>query len=185
MSAPHLKKQEIGAALEDFTLRHLQSGEQRSLQQSLDGKGGGVVVFWSGVCSHCLRYDGYLNGFAARHPELTLVAVASRYGETEEQLRATAASRKLVFPILLDSDGAVARGWFTQQTPRVFLMDSRRTLLYRGAIDNFKYPEDPEYLAYLEPAISSFLAGQPIERAETPSFGCAIQSVFYTLPKPL
>ena len=24
-------------------------------------------------------------------------------------------------------------------------MDAQRTLLYRGAIDNFKYPEDPEY----------------------------------------
>ena len=57
--------------------------------------------------------------------------------------------------------------------------------LYRGAIDNFKFPEDNEYLAYLEPAIASFLAGQPIARAETASFGCAIQTVYYRLPKQL
>jgi hypothetical protein len=60
-----------------------------------------------------------------------------------------------------------------------------RTLLYRGAIDNFKYPGDPEYLAYLDPAVNSFLAGEPIARKETASFGCAIQSVYYILPKPL
>jgi hypothetical protein len=58
-------------------------------------------------------------------------------------------------------------------------------LLYRGAIDNFKYPGDPEYVAHLETAISEFLAGKPIRRAETSSFGCAIQSVYYTLPKHL
>jgi len=49
----------------------------------------------------------------------------------------------------------------------------------------FKYPEDSGHEAYLEPAIASFLAGEPIARNETASFGCAIQSVYYILPKPL
>jgi hypothetical protein len=79
----------------------------------------------------------------------------------------------------------VARQWFTQQTPRAFLVDSQQRLLYRGAIDNFKFPEDPGYQAYLEPAIEAFLSDRPIKRTETASFGCAIQSVYYNLPKPL
>jgi len=58
-------------------------------------------------------------------------------------------------------------------------------LRYRGAIDNFKYPQDPEYVAYLDPAIRQFLDGKPISRTETASFGCAIQSVYYNLPKAL
>ena len=69
--------------------------------------------------------------------------------------------------------------------PRVFLLDSSRKLLYRGAIDNFKYPQDPQYDAYLEPAIAAFMAGRPVERTETASFGCAISSVYYILPKVL
>jgi hypothetical protein len=64
-------------------------------------------------------------------------------------------------------------------------MDSNRTLLYRGAIDNYKFPEDPEFVAFLDPAIDQFRAGEPISRPETASFGCAIQSVYYTLPKAL
>jgi len=80
---------------------------------------------------------------------------------------------------------AVARELFTQQTPRAFLVDAESRLLYRGAIDNFKYPEDNEYEAYLEPAIEQMLAGKPIARPEVPSFGCAIQSVYYTIPRPL
>jgi thiol-disulfide isomerase/thioredoxin len=178
-------KQEIGLPVSDFVLPLISGDGERSLADFLPGKRGAVVLFWSGVCSHCLRYDDYLNHFGQRHPEVGLVALASRQGETADQIRATAAQRKLSFPLLHDATGAIARLWYTQQTPRAFLIDPGRSLLYRGAIDNFKYPDDSEYLAYLEPAIASFLAGEPIARSETPSFGCAIQSVYYILPKPL
>lgn len=181
-TAPHV--QELGGLADDFTLPGVNGG-QVNLSALLDGKKGAVAVFWSGVCSHCIRYDGYLNSFAGRHPDLALVVVASRAGETAEQIRKTMTERGIQFPILHDQGSLVARQWSTQQTPRAFLMDSGRVLLYRGAIDNFKYPGDPEYVAHLETAISEFLAGKPVQRAETSSFGCAIQSVYYTLPKHL
>ena len=181
---PSNAKQLIGGIVPEVSLP-LTSGGAGSLQQFLDGKKGLVVVFWSETCSHCLRYDTYFNEFAQNHPELGLVAIACRQGETASQILATIAQRKLRFPILHDQDGRVARQWYTQQTPRVFLIDSDRRLLYRGAIDNFRYPSDPDYQAYLRPAIEAFLAGKPIARAETASFGCAVQSVYYQLPKPL
>jgi peroxiredoxin len=181
-SAPHV--QEMGGLAEDFTLPGVNGG-QIHLSALLDGKKGAVVVFWSGVCSHCIRYDGYLNSFAERHPGLALVVVASRAGETPEQIRKTMAERGIHFPIGHDQGGSVARRWSTEQTPRAFLINSGRVLLYRGAVDNFKYPGDPEYVAHLETAISEFLGGKPVQRAETSSFGCAIQSVYYTLPKHL
>jgi thiol-disulfide isomerase/thioredoxin len=176
--------QEIGGTVDDFGLQNVHGGEQ-SLSGLLAGKKGAVVLFWSGVCSHCVRYDGYLNGFSQRHPELAFVAIASRQGETPEQIRKTMDERSLLFPILFDPGSQLAERWFTQQTPRVFLLDGQRSLLYRGAIDNYKYPTDPEYVAYLEPAIDDFIAGRPVARAETASFGCAIRSVYYILPKNL
>jgi len=182
ISAP--KVQEIGSSVDDFVLQDIRSGE-RSLSSFLSGRKGAVVVFWSGVCSHCIRYDEYFNSFEERHPDLALVAIASRHGETPEQIRKTIGLRELMFPMLHDRGGAVAQQWFTQQTPRAFLIDSHRALLYRGAIDNFKYPGDPGHVAYLEPAIAEFLSGRPVARAETASFGCAIQSVYYILPKSL
>ncbi len=184
MQVKQQAKQVIGGPVSEFKLPSL-DGAVRDLGYFLEGKKGVVVVFWSETCSHCIRYDGYLNSFAANHPEIGMVAIASRQGENLHQIRTTAAARKLLFPILYDSGGTVAREWFTQQTPRVFLIDPDRVLLYRGAIDNFKYPEDPEHVAYLDPAIESFLAGKPIERVETASFGCAIESVYYVLPKAL
>ncbi len=177
-------KQKFGEPLEDFSLQ-LTTGETISLSQSLEGKKGGVVVFWSATCSHCVRYDAYLDGFQARHPELAFLAVASRHGETVAKMRSAVAERKLTFPILLDADGKVAAKWFTQQTPRAYLFDSRRALIYRGAIDNYKYSDDPERVDYLEPAIGEFLSGAAVARPETASFGCAIQSVYYILPRAL
>lgn len=183
---PSLRKvQEIGSLLDDFTLPELNSGDQRSLTAALAGKRGVVVMFWSGVCSHCVRYDQYFNTFAEKHPDIALIVVASRHGETPEMINTAIAERGLKFSFVLDAGSALARGWYTQQTPRVFLMDANRKLLYRGAIDNFKYPVDPQYEAYLEPAIAALLAGKPVERTETASFGCAIYSVYYILPKAL
>jgi hypothetical protein len=176
--------QEIGAPADDFILPGVSKGRY-SLSGLMNGKKGAVVVFWSGVCSHCVRYDRYLNCFEQQHPELALVAVASRHGETPEQIRTTIGDRGLRFLILHDAAGEVARRWSAQQTPRAFLIDCGRVLVYRGAIDNFKYPGDPEYKAFLDPAVEQFLAGEPVERAETASFGCAVHSVYYTLPKHL
>jgi len=182
--------EELGHSLPDFTLPAIDGGV-RSLASFLEPAGirGGVVVFWSGVCSHCARYDGYLRDFPGCHPELALVGVASRQGETAADLRRVMTERRLGFPLLHDAGRAVAAEWRVAQTPRVFLVarggNGGLRLLYRGAIDNFKYPEDPAYEAYLEPAIEAFLAGRPVPRIESPSFGCPVESVYYTLPGPL
>ena len=179
------EKQKFGEQLGDFNLQQVHTGTPVSLSQMMAGKKGAVVVFWSGVCSHCVRYDPFLNAFEKRHPELAFVAVASRHGETMDSIQSSVKERNLTFPLLHDPGGKVAAAWFTQQTPRAFLMDSNRNLLYRGAIDNFKYAEDPEFVAYLEPAIDQFMKGEPVTRTETASYGCAIQSVYYILPRAL
>ncbi len=179
-----IEKQDFGEALPDFRLTDL-GGKTVSLSQSLEGKQGAVVLFWSSTCSHCVRYDATFDSFGARHPELAFVVLASRVGETADEVKLAAAERKLSFRVILDPGGIVAREWHTQQTPRAFLMDAERRLYYRGAVDNFKYPEDPEYVAYLEPAIVEHLSGKPVTRPETASYGCAIQSVYYMLPRAL
>ncbi len=176
---------QLGAPVSDFSLSLLNGSGERSLRHYLEAKQGAVVVFWSGVCTHCVRYDRYFNSFTALHPELGFFAIASRYSENLQQMQSAVQGRLLRFPILLDSSGAIAREWHSQQTPRCYLIDTGGRLLYRGAVDNFKLPEDDEYLAYLEPAIASFLAGKPIARPETASFGCAIETVYYHLPSQL
>ena len=167
-------KKKIGSPVEDFGLANI-DGEKVTLQAVLTGKKGAVVVFWSSICSHCSHYDGYLNGFAARHPEIGIVAVASRQRETSSQLRASATKRRLTFPILHDPTGKVATCWFALQTPLVFLLDPNHVLLYRGAIDNRNFPR-PVKTTYLETAIDEFLASRPITRHEIANFRCSIEN---------
>jgi peroxiredoxin len=176
--------QAIGLVTPDFTLETT-AGATQSLFGALEGTKGAVVVFWSSVCSHCQRYDAYLEDFRNQHPELALLVVASRPQETADEIRAAAGKRGLSFPILVDTGGRVARKWFTEQTPRAFVIDQDRKMIYRGAIDNFQFVDDADYSAYLEPAIEDLLAGRPVAQPETASFGCAIQSVYYNLPKIL
>ena len=180
-------EQTIGEAVPDLLTDLLSIGGGRvgPLRAAVAGKRAAVVVFWSGICSHCARYDEFLNSFTTRYPAIALVVIACRQEESRQDVQTTAARRGLCFPILYDTDRHIAHAWLVQQTPRVFLLDSDLRLAYRGAIDNFKYPADPDYRPYLEQAIDNLLGGRPITRAETPSFGCAIESVYYSLPKPV
>src|SRR5215475_9492953 len=136
------REQTIGSLLENFILPGINGG-QHSFSALLRGRKGAVVIFWSGVCSHCMRYDRYLNNFSRSHPDLALIVVASRDGETLEQLQKTKSERGIHFLILHDRSRAVARQWAAQQTPRAFLVDAGGALVYRGALDNFKYSGDP------------------------------------------
>ncbi|HEY2150893.1 MAG TPA: redoxin family protein [Vicinamibacterales bacterium] len=177
--------QAIGDILENLMLPAVDPAKGNcasSLEAALAGRRGAIVVFWSSACTHCVRYDGYFNQFEAAHPELAFYGVATRFSETLDDVRKAAADRGLRFPLYHSPDGAAAATYLAQQTPRVYLLDAKRVLVYRGALDNFKYPEDPEYQPYLERAIASFLRGEPVERQETGSFGCAVRSVYYSLP---
>lgn len=176
------ERQSTGCLMPDFTLP-LVDGGSFSLQGCLAERQAVVVVFWSGICSHCRRYDDYLHHLSARYP-VGLLAVASRQNESRAMLRATVVERCLRFPLLHDAERVVAHAWLVKQTPRVFLLDAHRRLVYRGAIDNFKYPHDPEYVAYLDAAIEALLAGKTPPRTVIPSFGCPIESIYYTLPQP-
>jgi hypothetical protein len=176
------KVQAIGCEVSDFRLTDL-DGRERSLRGEMAGKQAAAVIFWSCICSHCLRYDEYLNAFCGSHTDVALLAIASRRQETAEQLLRAAGERNLAFPILIDPGGSLAKQWHTEQTPRAFLVSADMRLQYRGAIDNFQFPGDPDYIAYLEPAIADLRAGRPVAQPETASFGCAIQSVYYQLQK--
>lgn len=144
-----------------------------------DGDPGTVILFWSAICSHCRRYDERLNAFEAEHPGVRLIVVASRQNEDRRSLATAVAERGLRFAVLLDGDRAVAKAFGVQQTPRAYLFDAQGRPAYRGAIDNFKYPRDEGFVAYLDEAIDDLRAGRDVRRRETPGFGCPIESVYY------
>ncbi|MEO1088587.1 MAG: redoxin domain-containing protein [Acidobacteriota bacterium] len=143
----------------------------------LDGESGLALVFWSAVCSHCRRYDPYLKAFGSRFP-VGLAVVGCRAGETMDDLERAAAGRNLTFPLLHDGDGDLARSWGARQTPTVFLL-AQGEVVYRGAIDDFTYPDAPGHRAYLDDAVEALLAGQSAPIDSTAAFGCPTESIYY------
>ena len=178
------EKQKFGEPLADFSLRDLK-GNTVTLSQTLEGKKAGVVVFWSSVCSHCVRYGEYLSSFEEQHPDIPLIALASRHGETLADIDKVVANQKLRFRILHDAGGKIAKDWYTQQTPRgsLWTRGERSSIVAPSITSSTKRIRSTS--SYLEPAIDQFLRGEEIAKPETASFGCAIQSVYYILPRAL
>jgi hypothetical protein len=81
------------------------------------------------------------------------------------------------FPVLKDADQKVAELLRAERTPEVVLLDARRTICYRGRIDDqfgvgFRRPK-PNRRDLVE-ALDEVLAGKPVSVARTQVTGCLI-----------
>lgn len=81
---------------------------------------------------------------------------------------------KLNFLYLKDADQSVARRFGAQVNPEVFLFNSKRELVYKGAIDDCWENEHMVTQAYLEDAIEEALDGIEPDFPEIPSVGTPI-----------
>jgi peroxiredoxin len=81
---------------------------------------------------------------------------------------------ELHFMYLKDSDQTVAKKFGATSNPEVFLFNSKRELVYKGAIDDNWESENGVTAAYLEEAIEEALDGMEIDFPEIPTNGTAI-----------
>jgi hypothetical protein len=61
------------------------------------------------------------------------------------------------------------------RTPEVFLFNSRRELVYHGAVDDSWDNENAVMQVYLEDAIEYCLDGLEVDYPEIPPVGCSIK----------
>lgn len=80
----------------------------------------------------------------------------------------------LHFMYLKDADQSVAKQFGATKNPEVFLFNSKRELVYKGAIDDNWESESGVTGAYLEDAIEETLDGMEIDFPEIPSNGTDI-----------
>lgn len=78
------------------------------------------------------------------------------------------------FMYLKDADQSVAKRFGATANPEVFLFNSKRELVYKGAIDDNWETESGVTGAYLEDAIEEALDGMEIDYPEIPATGTAI-----------
>jgi len=137
-----------------FVKKHYGSGSMQKLQQQATGDG----VVWLSIASSAPGKQGYLapGEAAAKQSELGMHSTA----------------------LLLDPDGAVGRLYEARTTPDMFVINKDGVLVYKGAIDDQPTP-DPASLAgaknYVAAALANLKAGQPVETAQTKSYGCSVK----------
>ena len=176
---------EIGKPAPDFTLRDL-DGKETKLS---DHKGKVVVLEWFNPGCPFVKNahsKGSLKDAAKRHAKSGVAWLAVNSGAAGKQGHGAEANREgaktfgLEHPILLDETGAVGKAYGATNTPHLFVVDAKGTLVYRGAVDNSpdgegQSPENGKLVSYVDAALADLAAGKPVATADTKAYGCSVK----------
>jgi cytochrome c biogenesis protein CcmG/thiol:disulfide interchange protein DsbE len=95
-----------------------------------DAFGGKVVVvhFWTSWCPSCLREIEALESLCGEFRERGFAPVSVNVGETKAAAMEALRTRKVTYPILLDTDSATARLYGVRGVPTTFVVDRAGTI---------------------------------------------------------
>ena len=165
----------IGRMIPDVGFTDL-DGKARRLS---DGRKGTVVIMTSATCPVSKRYATSIAGLQKEVASqgLTLLLVNPLGSEKPEDIKAQLAAAGLTAPYVHDKEKALATALQARTTTEVFLLDGRRTLVYRGAFDDqygINYNLDAPKHRYLHDAIAAFLKGEAPAVPATAAPGCEL-----------
>jgi peroxiredoxin len=137
-----------------FVKKFYGSNTMQNLQKEETAKG----VVWLRINSGAPGHDGYQ----------TAADLASYVSENH-----VAATHSLI-----DADGKVGHTYGARNTPQMFVINPKGTLIYAGGIDN-KPSADPADIAtatnYVRAALDEAMAGQPVKTPTAPPYGCSVK----------
>jgi thiol-disulfide isomerase/thioredoxin len=163
----------VGRQAPDISFTDI-NGKAGRLSDLKDQKGV-VVAFTSTSCPVSKKYAPVLTRLEKtyRDKDVAFVFVNPIASDSVEGVKALG----FIGPYVHDSAGAFAGEMGANVTTDVFLLDSARTVIYRGAVDDQYgegYSHDEPTRTYLASAIDSLLANKPPVIAATEASGCAL-----------
>lgn len=175
----------VGQPAPDFTLSDL-DGKTVKLSSF---KGKTVVLEWFNPGCPFVKKShgkGTLKEAAAKHTKSGVVWLAinssgaGREGHGLEPNRDAAKTWSMSHPILVDATGEVGKKYGATNTPHMFVIDDKGTLVYKGAIDNSpdgegESPTDGKLVSYVDEALAAVAAGKAVKTAETKAYGCSVK----------
>jgi peroxiredoxin len=176
---------EVGKPAPDFALKDLDGKEVRL--SSFKGKT--VVLEWFNP--GCPFVDkahtkGSLKEAAKKHTKNGVVWIAVNSGAAGKQGHGVDTNRTgakkygMEHPILLDESGEVGKTYGATNTPHLYVIDDKGTLVYRGAVDNSpdgegESPTGGKLVSYIDEALVAVAAGKTPATAETKAYGCGVK----------
>jgi peroxiredoxin len=162
----------------DFTLNSF-DGKTISLS---DYKGKIIVLEWFNYeCPFVLRHYGSqptMIGLANKYKDRNVVwlAINSSSHATPEANIEFAQKRSLPYPILDDRSGKVGRAYGAKTTPHMYVIDTKGSIAYQGAIDNDERGRKGQNLInYVDKALAELTAGKEVSITDTMSYGCPVK----------
>lgn len=138
-----------------------------------------VVVFLGTQCPIGNAYVPVLNDLQKRYSDqgVQVVAINSNLADNAEAVAKHVEEFKVEFPMLVDERQVVADIFGARRTPEAFVLDRRRTIRYRGRIDDrfgYTYKRAKARRNDLEDALKELVAGDDVSVSETEPAGCII-----------
>ncbi|MDQ3815258.1 MAG: redoxin domain-containing protein, partial [Armatimonadota bacterium] len=137
-----------------------------------------VVIFMSTRCPVSNGYNERMADLARTFSEkgVRFIGVNANKEESPEIIAEHAKQQGFSFPVLKDSDNAIADRFDAKVTPEAYVIDAKGNLSYHGRIDDNKNADEVKNRD-LRAAIEAVVAGQPVPVKETTAFGCGIKRV--------
>lgn len=161
----------------NFTLKDAMD-KAHSLKDLSREKKATVVMFISTECPVSNDYNERIIALYNDYKDQSVqfIGINSNRNESVEEIAEHNKTNQFSFLVLKDLGNEIADKFGARRTPEVYLLDEKRILRYRGAIDNSqKKPETH----YLRETLDLVVAGKeiPEDRKKTKAFGCTIKRV--------
>jgi len=138
-----------------------------------------VVAFMDVGCPVGKKYGPTLAKLEAQFgpKDVAFLFVDPIASDSPDELKKVAADRGFKGRVVLDTGGKLASAFGAKTTTEVFLLDSSRTVIYRGSIDDqygIGYSRETPTRRHLATAIEESLAGKTPVIAATTAPGCEL-----------
>ena len=180
MALLHSSMVPLGTSVIDFKLPGV-DGKEYSLKSFAVYKVL-VIIF---MCNHCPYVKAVIKRLIDLQQEFLAQGVrligincndAINYPDDSfESMHSVSKGWKMNFPYLFDESQEIAKKYDAVCTPDIYVYGPKRTLLYRGRIDDNWDNPDKVSRRDLKQAIDSILSGENITIKQIPSMGCSIK----------
>jgi peroxiredoxin len=184
-TAPGAATAAIGNPAPDFALPDI---DGKTVRLS-DFRGKFVVLEWFNPECPFVKAShtkGSLVDAAKKHAAEGVVWLAvnsgapGKQGAGVEKSRAGKEAFGLSHPILIDESGSVGRLYAAERTPHIYVIDTKGTLVYRGAVDNSpdgigESPTGDKLVRYVDETLTAVRGEKPVAVAETKAYGCSVK----------
>ncbi|TXE10453.1 thioredoxin family protein [Gelidibacter salicanalis] len=173
----------IGDIASDFSLKNV-DGNMVSLSNYSNAKGF-IVIFTSNTCPYSVAYEDRIlaldKTYASKgYPVIAIMPnnPTLQTGDTMEAMQRRAQQKGFTFPYVMDEGQKTASQYGATKTPQVYVLQKTTNgnqVKYIGAIDENYQDASAVQHKYVENAVESLLAGQPIKETQTRAIGCSIK----------